>query len=125
MKIAVTYKDGDVFQHFGHTEEFKIYDVEEGKIVSAEVVSTAGQGHGALAGFLKTHDVQVLICGGIGGGARNALAAQGIKLYPGASGSADKQVADLIAGNLSYDPDTQCNHHDHGHDHNCGHHTCG
>ena len=52
MKIAVTYEDGKVFQHFGHTEQFKVYDVEDGKVVKSEVVGTNGQGHGALAGFL-------------------------------------------------------------------------
>ena len=119
MKIAVTYKDGNVFQHFGHTEEFKIYEVENGSIISSEVVSTAGAGHGALAGFLKNHFVQVLICGGIGGGARNALAAQGIMLYPGASGNADQQVENFIAGKLDYNPDTKCSHH--GDDHTCSH----
>ena len=131
MKIAVTYKDGNVFQHFGHTEAFKVYNVENGEIVSAQVVSTAGQGHGMLAGFLKAGGVDVLICGGIGGGARNALAAQGIQLYPGASGDADQQVLNFVAGNLAYNPDTMCNHHGeghtcsgHGHDQGEGH-TCG
>ena len=80
MKIAVTFADGMVFQHFGHTERFKIYNVEEGKIVGAEVVLTNGSGHGALSGFLKAHGVDVLICGGIGGGARMALAEAGIQL---------------------------------------------
>ena len=129
MRIAVTYKDGEVFQHFGHTEEFKVYDVENGEVVSAQVVSAAGQGHGMLAGFLKAGRVDVLICGGIGGGARNALAAQGIRLYPGASGDADQQVMNFISGNLAYNPDTKCNHHGEGHtctghahgeEHSCG-----
>ncbi len=123
MKIAVTYNDGNVFQHFGHTEEFKIYNVENGAIVSAEVVSAAGHGHGMLAGFLKTQGVQVLICGGIGGGARNALAAQGITLYPGANGDADQQVSNYIAGSLDYNPDTKCSHHGEGH--SCSSHSHG
>ena len=50
MKIAVTYENGQVFQHFGHTEQFKIYEAAEGKVVSARVVETGGSGHGALAG---------------------------------------------------------------------------
>lgn len=135
MKIAVTYENGQVFQHFGHTEEFKIYTVEDNKVVSSEVVGTDGSGHGALAGFLKDRGVEVLICGGIGGGARTALTEAGIQLFPGAAGSADEQVTALLAGNLSYDPDTTCNHHSHaegeacGHGHenggNCGHgHSC-
>ena len=92
MKIAVTYDNGEVFQHFGHTEQFKVYEVEDGKIVSSEVIDTNGSGHGALAGFLNQCGAQVLICGGIGGGARNALAEAGIQLYPGACGDADAQV---------------------------------
>ena len=70
MRIGVTYADGQIFQHFGHTEEFKIYDVEDGRVTASEVVSTNGSGHGALAGVLKTLKVDVLICGGIGGGAQ-------------------------------------------------------
>lgn len=124
MKIAVTYENGQVFQHFGHTEQFKIYEVENGKIVSSQIVDTKGSGHGALAGFLKEHEVEVLLCGGIGGGARTALAEAGIALYPGAEGEADAQVEAYLAGTLSYDPDTMCNHH-HGEEHNCGGHHHG
>ena len=89
MKIGVTYENGQVFQHFGHTEQFKIYEVQDNKVISSEVVDTNGSGHGALAGFLKQYQVEVLICGGIGGGAQNALASAGIKLYGGVSGDAD------------------------------------
>ena len=124
MKIAVTYENGQVFQHFGHTEQFKIYEAAEGKVVSARVVETGGSGHGALAGFLRGLGVDTLICGGIGGGARTALAEAGIQLYPGVSGDADSKVADLLAGKLAFDPDTQCSHH-HGEDHNCGNLICG
>ena len=88
MKIAVTYENGEIFQHFGHTEQFKLYQVEDGRVVSAQVLGTDGSGHGALAGFLARAGAEVLICGGIGGGARSALAEAGIRLYPGAAGSA-------------------------------------
>ena len=125
MKIAVTYDNGDVFQHFGHTEQFKLYQVADGKIASAEVVSAAGSGHGALAGFLKGLGVDTLSCGGIGGGARQALAEAGIDLYPGVTGGADESVAAFLAGRLSYDPDTTCNHHHHEEGHSCGSHSCG
>ena len=127
MLLAVTYENGQVFQHFGHTEKFKLYHVEDGKIVSAEIADTNGSGHGALAGFLKERGVEVLICGGIGGGARNALAEAGIQLYPGASGEADAQAEAFLSGSLNYNPDTVCNHH-HGHEHgegSCGSHHCG
>lgn len=122
MKLAVTYENGQIFQHFGHTEQFKIYEVADGKIVSEEVVDTNGSGHGALAGFLMQHGVEALICGGIGGGAQAALAEVGIKLYGGVSGEADAAVAALLVGHLGYNPNVHCDHHDH--DHGCGHHSC-
>ena len=126
MKIAVTYENGEIFQHFGHTEAFKIYDIADDKVVSAEVVDTNGSGHGALAGFLVAHGVDTLICGGIGGGAQNALAQAGIRLFGGVSGNADEAVNALLAGNLGYDPDVDCNHHvHHGEGHSCGDHGCG
>ena len=125
MKIAVTYENGQVFQHFGHTEQFKVYNVEDGKIISSEIVDTNGQGHGALAEFLFGGGVNVLICGGIGGGARNALAEAGIELYPGATGDADAQVESFLKGQLAYDPNTMCNHHHEGEEHNCGNGGCG
>ena len=81
MKIAVTYDNGEVFQHFGRTESFKIYDVEDNKIISSEVISSNGTGHGALAGLLAEQGVNVLICGGIGGGAQTALT-DFLSMYP-------------------------------------------
>lgn len=126
MRIAVTYANGEIFQHFGHTEEFKVYDVQDGKVVASEVVDTNGQGHGALAGVLTALKADVLICGGIGGGAQMALAAAGIKLYGGVSGSADAAVEALLAGNLDYNPAVKCNHHgEHDEGHTCGEHGCG
>ena len=132
MKIAVTYENGMIFQHFGHTEQFKIYEVAENAVVRAEVVNTNGSGHGALAGFLAQHGVDTLICGDIGGGAQAALAEAGIKLYGGVSGEADAAVAALLVGNLGYNPNGHCDHHDHEHGegghtcggHGCGHHSC-
>ena len=125
MRIAVTYENGMVFQHFGHSEQFKVYDVEDGKIVAAQVIDTNGNGHGALAGFLQTAEVDALICGGIGPGAQMALADAGIALYPGVQGSADAAAEALAAGNLIYDPNAHCDHHDHHHDGGCGHHDGG
>lgn len=128
MRIAVTYENGNIFQHFGHTKQFKVYDVEEGKIVRTDIIDTNGSGHGALAGVLSALKADVLICGGIGGGAQTALAESGIKLYGGVSGNADEAVTALIAGNLDFDPDVHCEHHDHEHggeNHSCGDHGCG
>ena len=121
MKVAVTYDNGEVFQHFGHTENFKIYNIEDKTIIDANVVNTMGSGHGALAGFLVENEVDTLICGGIGGGARNALSEAGITLYGGVSGNADDAVKALIDGNLGYNPNVKCSHHEHS----CGEHKCG
>ncbi len=121
MKIAVTYDNGQVFQHFGHTEQMKFYTTEDGKIVSSEVVSTNGSGHGALADFLKNFNVDALICGGIGGGAKEALKNAGIKLYGGVSGDADEAVSEFLNDSLEYNTDATCSHH---HEHDEGH-TCG
>lgn len=125
MKIAVTYKNGNVYGHFGHTEQFKIYDIIDGALADTRVVPTNGSGHGALAGFLAERGVDCLICGGIGPGAQAALAEAGIKLYAGCSGSADQCVTDLLSGTLEYADTATCDHHHSGeHGHTCGHH-CG
>ena len=105
MRIGVTYENGEIFQHFGHTEQFKLYDVENGEIKQTQVVDTNGQGHGALASFLTNAGVEVLICGGIG------------------SGDADEAVRCFVSGNLNYNPEVRCSHH--AHEHSCGEHHCG
>lgn len=128
MKIGVTYENGQIFQHFGHTEQFKVYEVEDGKVVASAVVDTNGSGHGALAGFLQANGVDVLICGGIGGGAQMALAEAGIKLFGGVSGDADAAVEALLKDELVFNPNVTCNHHGEGHHHHeggCGSHGCG
>lgn len=132
MKIAVPYENGQIFQHFGHTERFKVYTAENGRITGSEIMESNGSGHGALAGLLAARQIDVLICGGIGGGAQQALAQAGIRLFGGVSGDADAAVHALLAGNLGYNPNVRCDHHDHEHgegghtcgDHGCGHHGC-
>ena len=127
MKIAVTYENGQIFQHFGHTEQFKVYEIADNKIVSSVVLDTLGSGHGALAGFLQALGVDTLICGGIGGGAQVALREAGILLYGGVSGDADAAVNALLDGSLLFNPNVVCNHHGehHHHEGGCGDHDCG
>lgn len=124
MKVAVTYENRQIFQHFGHSQEFKIYEVEDKRVVSSKVVGTDGSGHGALAVFLKGQGVDTVICGGIGEKAKAALEQEGIQLYPGASGDVDKAVEDLLQGTLDYNPDTLCRHRQEGkgHEEHHGHH---
>lgn len=124
MKIAVTYDNGEVFQHFGRTEEFKVYEVEDQKVVSSEMIGSNGTGHGALAGLLAEQDVDVLICGGIGGGAQAALAEAGIELVAGAEGNTDEAVESYLRGEL-ISTGSNCHHHDHEEGHSCGEHGCG
>ena len=127
MKIAVTYDNGNIFQHFGKTEYFKVYEVEDNKVVSSEVIGSNGVGHGALAGLLSGQAVDVLICGGIGGGAQNALGQAGVELCAGAQGNADEAVEAYLKGEL-VSTGANCDHH-HEEGHSCGHHgeghSCG
>lgn len=128
MKIAVTYENGQVFQHFGRTEQMKIYGVDNGQITAEQIVDTICSGHGALAGFLSDNKVDALICGGIGAGARQALALAGIRLYGGVTGSADEAVKAFLAGKLDFNADMHCDHHSHEHHGHCGgdnHGCCG
>ena len=124
MKIAVTYDNGEVFQHFGRTENFKVYEVENNQVVSSEVIGSNGIGHGALAGLLAEEDIEVLICGGNGGGAQNALSEAGITLVAGAAGNTDEVVESYLKGEL-VSTGANCNHHDHEEGHSCGDHGCG
>ena len=127
MRIAVTYENGQVFQHFGHTEEFKIYEIEDGKVISTEIIGSNGSGHSALAALLDERKIDVLICGGVGGGAQAALAERGIELCAGADGNADQAVEAYLRGEL-VNTGANCNHHGEGHschEHGCGEHDCG
>jgi len=121
MRIAVTYENGNIFQHFGHTEQFMLYNIEGSQIVSQTMIGSDGQGHAALVGLLRACKVDALICGGIGGGAQRALADAGIKLYGGVCGSADDAVQAFISGALNYSPVVRCAHHEQEH----GEHSCG
>lgn len=124
MKIAVTFDNGEIFQHFGRTEHFKLYEVEDKKVVSSKVIATNGTGHGALAGLLAGEGIDVLICGGIGGGAQAALEEAGIKLVAGAEGNTDEAVETYLRGEL-ISTGSNCHHHDHEEGHSCGEHGCG
>lgn len=130
MIIALTHDNGNIFGHFGHTQEFKIYEISEKRIEKATVINTMGSGHGALAELLSTLRVNVLICGGIGPGAKNALGRAKIEVFGGCSGNCDEAVDQYLKGMLSFDPDAECTSHIH-HDkesgcsgHDCTSHNC-
>ena len=124
MKIAVTYDENqEVFQHFGHTEHFKVFEIENNTVISSKVISSDGEGHSALTLMLENENIDKLICGGIGGCAVNALGQAGIEIFAGISGKADDAVQALINGTLEQTTSPNCNHHghDHSHGHSCGH----
>lgn len=123
MKLAVTFENENIFQHFGHTEFFKLYDIENNSVKNSEVVSTGGTGHEALAVFLRERNVEALICGGIGGGAKAALEENGIKILGGVKGSADEAVKAYLAGTLVYSSEANCSHHDGEHHNDAEHHN--
>jgi len=127
MRIAITHDKGNVFQHFGQTKEFKVYEVEGGSVTDGKILSSGTYSHGGLADLLKQNNVNVLICGGIGEGAKNMLEQCGIKVFPGISGSADIVITQMAKGQLDQIQKSTCSEHDHDHDHNhechCGEHS--
>ena len=125
MKIAVTCENDNVFQHFGHTPGFAVFETEAGVIVNEKRVSSGDSGHGALAGLLAEEKIDLLICGGIGGGAVHALTSFGIHVVGGAEGNVRDVVEALLTGTLKVRENFHCNHHHHGEGHNCGGHSCG
>lgn len=127
MKIAITCENDQVFQHFGHTPQFAIFDADDGKIINEKRIDTGDSGHGALATLLAAEKVDVLICGGIGAGAINALSQADITVIGGAEGSVRQTAEDYVSGNLKVRADFHCNHHshEHGSEHTCGSHGCG
>ena len=123
MKIAVTYDNGQIFQHFGHTQQFKLYDIQDNKIIGTEILDSGDFGHESLTVLHRQKGVELLICGGIGGGAQNALASVGIRHFGGCQGDADANVEAYLNGALNYDPNAVCSdhdHHHHGEEHTCG-----
>ena len=124
MKIAVTCENNQVFQHFGHTPGFTVFEVADGKIVSEKMLPSGNSGHGALATLLALEQIEVLICGGIGGGAINALGNAGIKVVGGAAGDVREVAEAFVAGTLQVRENFHCNHHHHGEGHTCGEHGC-
>ncbi len=123
--VAVAAENGKIFQHFGRCPSFELFPLEEGKIVNRTTLNSNGTGHSALADLLGESQVNALICGGIGGGARNALAAQGIQVIPGATGSVEEAIGKLLEGKPVGDPNAMCDHHEHEEGQACGEHHCG
>jgi predicted Fe-Mo cluster-binding NifX family protein len=125
MRIAIPFYMGNIFQHFGHAPQFKVYEVENHQVLMEMLVEVEEQGHGAVADLLQSLDVRVVICGNIGEGAMKALQNAGIIFYGGVTGDADEAITALVQGGLKYDPNIRCTAHADGHgcDGDCG--ECG
>ncbi|MGI6174342.1 MAG: NifB/NifX family molybdenum-iron cluster-binding protein [Christensenellales bacterium] len=108
LRIAVPYKDDQVFQSFGRASHFMVYDVEKGKVVVRTLVNTDGSGKGAMADILKKIHITTILCGNLGDGAKRAVKEAGIALYAGVTGEADKAVDDFLNGRLLYDNQISC-----------------
>lgn len=120
MKVAITYdkETGNVFQHFGKTQFFKIYQIQDGKIVSSEVIDNGGNGHHELPSYLKDLGIETLILGNRGQGAIDAIAASGLKEMPGITGNADNAAELFAKGELKPNFTAKCSHHgEHNNDH--------
>lgn len=118
MKVAVTTEGNRIFQHFGKCPLFTVFTVENRTVQSKTTVDASRHGHAALTGFLKEQGVGVVICGGIGEGAKQMLSSAGIQLVSGAEGDIDGAVATYLSGSLT-DQGGACSHEEHGAEHTC------
>lgn len=120
MVIAVTYQDGMIFGHFGKSQEFKIYEIENGAVANSKVVDVSNiKGRDARTEYLKSLGSEVLICGGICEKAQAAVSACGIKIYAANSGSADEAVNKYLTGALTQVTGKVCDHHSEDNNHSC------
>ena len=115
MRIAIPYYMGNIFQHFGHAPQFKIYEIENRQVLMEMIVEVEDKGHDSVSALLRSMDVRVVICGNIGEGAMQALQSAGIVFYGGVTGDADAAITALIQGGLKYDPNVKCTAHAEGH----------
>ena len=122
MKVAICFDKGRVFQHFGRTKEFKIYEIKDNKVTDFYYVEVNGEGCSTLVPVLKANHINVLICGGLGEGAFNHLTEAGIIVVSGVEGEVDEVIGEFNEGTLKYSETPNCHHHDH--DENCHHKKC-
>lgn len=118
MKIAVASEKDMVTQHFGHCENFNIFEVENDKIIRQESFANPGHRPGFLPNYLHEKGVNVIISGGMGGGAIDLFNQHGIEVITGASGSAEEAVKCYLQGKLK-SSGSVC--HQHMHHGQCGH----
>lgn len=127
MRIAIPVKNENIYQHFGMASTFKVYDIEEKRVVNTFFIESAGTGHGAKIGPLVDNQVDCVICGGIGEGAVGQLSGAGIFLIAGVSGDADEAVEAALSHSLKSDLAAAAakSRHQYRHQHGRGGEGCG
>jgi predicted Fe-Mo cluster-binding NifX family protein len=112
MKIGMPKNGEFLNQHFGQSREFLIASVENGQVVEIKEISgeTLQHNHAGLSGLFLTEGVSLVITGGIGQPALNALVENGLQVIRGASGSCDEVLEKYLTGELT-DKNVVCNHH--------------
>lgn len=126
MKIAMPARDGQINEHFGTTQEFAIIELVNNEVKNLEIISNEGlqHNHGGIANMLKNENIEVIICGGIGGHMIQALQQMGLRVVNGASGSL-KQTAEAFANGTLVTRPVSCScsggHHHHHHGGGCHH----
>lgn len=131
MRIAVAYKDGEIFEHFGHCEMFAIYEYEEANVEKCTkrlVPCGDRHGHADMVELMRREGVDAVICGNMGSEAKSQLLSFGIVPVAGYCGSADQAADLLICGELPIVEGGSCGscggcsgcHHDEGGDCECG-----
>lgn len=123
MIVAVSFEEGEIFQHFGHTEFFKLFTIEKGIIKDSRIVSADGAGHSEIVDFLVKNKVDVLVCGGIGAKAVSFLSEAGIEVFAGNVGKVDDAITKFIKGELNKTDVSNCEEKAHGDSH-CGDGDC-
>ena len=115
LKIAVASNENVVAGHFGHCETFVFFDTENGNIVAENPVPNPGHKPGFLPNFLADNGAQVVIAGGMGGGAVDIFNERGVEVILGAQGDVRENVAAYLRGELK-STGSVCQHHDHEHE---------
>lgn len=118
MKIAMPKNEELINQHFGKSKKFSIVTVEDNKIVDIKDISTESlqHNHGGLSSLLVEEQVELVITGGIGQGAYDALIKEGLKVVRGARGKIEDILQQYLNGDLE-DKKIMCNHHGEHHHH--------
>ena len=100
MRYAISADGEEVAPHFGRCEYYALVDVEDGKIVERQRISSPGHNPGQLPQMMVQHQVNCVVAGGAGPMAQNMFAEMGIAMILGVSGPLDDTIAKIAGGEL-------------------------